>query len=234
MAQHTPVSTHCRHCEHSTADDVHLGVSFGTTDKSSVDDINVIRTWPGKDGEWKVPTRIAYASENGKVGLTQNAWGYQVEPTMTSCSWTKLLLDMGAEHAAHDDPHLQQAVDQGMLRVPQDLTSQQVCSDFLKEVYKYMIARLTKQVSKQVLDSTPVDCWLTVPAVWSDQAQSATRAAARAAGFGGRPQDTINIISEPEAGAIAALTKYMHPSSLNPPQVGIALSLCYTYGIGVG
>ncbi|KAK3070302.1 hypothetical protein LTR53_010703 [Teratosphaeriaceae sp. CCFEE 6253] len=203
-----------------------IGVSFGTTDKSSVDDINVIRTWPGKDGEWKVPSRIAYATENAKVGLTQNAWGYQVEPTMVSCSWTKLLLDMGAEHAAHDDPSLQLAVDQGMLRVPQGTTAQQVCSDFLKEVHNYMTARLTKQVSKQVLDSTPVDCWLTVPAVWSDQAQSATRSAAQAAGFGCRPQDTINIISEPEAGAIAALNKYMHPSSLNPPKKGEDIMVC--------
>ncbi|KAK4892651.1 hypothetical protein LTR27_008927 [Elasticomyces elasticus] len=209
-----------------TANGIFLGVSFGTTDKTSADDINVIRTWPGKDGEWKVPSRIAYANENSKVGLTQNAWGYQVEPTMTSCSWTKLLLDMGAEHNAHDDPSLQLAVDQGMLRLPPDVSPQQVCSDFLKEVHTYMTARLTKQVSKQVLDSTPVDCWLTVPAVWSDQAQSATRAAARAAGFGGRPQDTINIISEPEAGAIAALNKYMHPSSLNAPKKGEDIMIC--------
>jgi len=214
-------------CQRSAlTNDPCAGVSYGTTDKTTVDDVTVIRTWPGKDGEWKVPTRIAYAKENSKVGLAQDAWGYQVEPNMTSCSWTKLLLDMSAEHAVHDDPNLQLAMDRGMLRLPQNVQPQQVCSDFLREVHSYMTARLIKQVSKQVLDSTPVDCWITVPAVWSDQAQSATKAAAHTAGFGSRPQDTISIISEPEAGAIAALSKYMHPSSLNAPKVGENIMVC--------
>jgi molecular chaperone DnaK (HSP70) len=162
-----------------------------------------------------VPSRIAYAHENSKFELTQNAWGYEVDPTMISCSWTKLLLDQRAMNSLHDDPALQLAVDQGMLRTPNNYTAQQVCSDFLKEIHKYMTARLIKQLSKQVLDSTPVDCWLTVPAVWSDHARNATRAAAHKAGFGSRPQDTINIISEPEAGAIAALHRFMQPGSLN-------------------
>lgn len=162
-----------------------------------------------------MPSRIAYAHENSKFELTRNAWGYEVDPTMISCSWTKLLLDQRAMESLHDDPALQLAVDQGMLRTPNNYTAQQVCSDFLEEIHKYMTARLVKQLSKQVLDSTPVDCWLTVPAVWSDNARNATRAAAHTAGFGSRPQDTINIISEPEAGAIAALHKFMQPGSLN-------------------
>lgn len=197
------------------------GVGFGTTNASSVDDLNVIRTWPGRDGEWKVPSRIAYAHENTKSGLAnKNAWGYEIDPNMVSCSWTKLLLDMTAVHSTHDDPALQFAVDQGMLRTPHNYTAQQVCGDYLKEVYQYVIARLIKQYSKQVLDSTPMDCWLTVPAVWSDQARSSTRAAAQTAGFGSGPSDTINIISEPEAGAIAALEKFMHEGSLNRLRVG--------------
>jgi molecular chaperone DnaK (HSP70) len=199
-----------------------LGVAFGTTNASSIDNLNVIRTWPGRDGEWKVPSRIAYAHENIKYGLKdKNAWGYDVDPIMISCSWTKLLLDMDTVQSAHDDPNLQFAVDQGMLRTPEDYTAQQVCSDYLKEIHKYVMARLIKQYSKQVLDSTPIDCWLTVPAVWSDHAQSSTMAAAQAAGFGCGLKNTINIISEPEAGAIAALEKFMHEGSLNRLRVCI-------------
>lgn len=196
------------------------GVSYVTSDKTSIDDINVIRTWPGRDGEWKTPTRIAYAYENAKVKLTQDAWGYQVEPNMTSCSWTKLLLDHGAKVTKHDDPKLSKAVDEGMLRIPDSKTAQIVCEDFLREVYKHMVARLTRQLSAEVLESTPMDCWLTVPAVWSDQAQDATKKAAQAAGFGSRPSDSISVITEPEAAAIATLKKYLQPGAINPPQVG--------------
>jgi len=172
-----------------------------------------------------VPTRIAYPSENVEAGLREPAWGYQVEPKMISCSWTKLLLDMHAQDKNYDDPNLQRAVDEGMLRLPPTFTPQQVCRDYLREVHAYMTTRLTKQAGlKEILDATPVDCWITVPAVWTDQAQNATLSAAREAGFGSRPQDTINIISEPEAGAIAALTKYIEPSSLNPPKVGLGFS----------
>jgi hypothetical protein len=138
---------------------------------------------------------------------------------MTSCSWTKLLLDSRGTFPIHDDPELQLEVDQARLRLPHNCTAQQVHSDFLKEVHKYVTTRLIKQFSKQVLESTPMDCWLTVPAVWSDQALSATKAAAQAAGFGSRPQDTINIISEPEAGAIAALHTYTQPGSLRSLRV---------------
>lgn len=185
------------------------------TDKASADDIYVIRTWPGNDGEWKVPSRIAYAHENTRFKLTQNAWGYDVNPAMTSCSWTKLLLDSRGTFPIYDDPESQPEVDQGRLRTPHNCTAQQVHSDYLKEVHKYVTTRLIEQFSKQVLESTPMDCWLTVPAVWSDQALSATKAAAQAAGFASRPQDTINIISELEAGAIAALHEYTRPVLLS-------------------
>ncbi|KAK3670596.1 hypothetical protein LTR78_009564 [Recurvomyces mirabilis] len=202
------------------------GVSFATTDKSSADDINVIRTWPGRDGEWKVPTRIAYAQENQADQLTANKWGFEVEPRMTSCSWTKLLLDAKADEQTHDDPKLQNAVDEGMLRLPPGLSAQQVCSDFLREVHKYVTVRLSRQVTEEVLKSTPMDIWLTIPAVWTDEAKDATRSAARAAGFGNRPHDSINIISEPEAAAIAALKKYTEPHSLIPPKQGENVLVC--------
>jgi molecular chaperone DnaK (HSP70) len=196
---------------------VYQGVSFVTTDKSNIEDIIVIRSWPGKDGEWKVPTRLAYSQENNE--LQKNAWGYEVQPKMTSCSWTKLLLDINAKDRTYDDPNLQHAVDGGMLHLPPSVEAQQVCTDFLKELHAYMTSRMEKKVSSAVLAATPVDCWLTVPAVWSDHAQMATKQAAQAAGFGCRPQDTINIITEPEAAAIAALKLYQGSNAFDPIQV---------------
>lgn len=203
--------------------DVLAGVSFVTTDKTSIDDVNVIRTWPGRDGEWKTPTRIAYAEENqrGRNALRENAWGYQVEPMMTSCCWTKLLLDKSTETSAHDDPGLQSGMDSSIYRLPSNKSPQAVCEDFLREVYKYTVARLTKQLGPEVLEATPMECWLTVPAVWSDQAQEATKAAAQAAGFGSRSMDSISVISEPEAAAIATLKKHLQAGGTNPPMVRV-------------
>ncbi|KAK5120261.1 hypothetical protein LTR85_006467 [Meristemomyces frigidus] len=71
-----------------------------------------------------------------------------------------------------------------------------------------------------------MDCWLTVPAVWSDQARHATKAAAKAAGFGSRAGDTISVISEPEAAAITVLKKYAQVGSINALQIGQVVLIC--------
>jgi hypothetical protein len=191
-----------------------------TTDKSDLEDIHVIRTWPGKDGEWKTPTRIAYASENQKVELKNDLWGYQVEPGMVSCSWTKLLLDSETKDTKFDDSSIRDAIDQGRLRLPKSRDAQGVAADFLTCLYQYMENKLVKEFGSRALyDSTPMDCWLTVPAVWSDYAQNATKAAAKAAGFGSRPGDTISVIPEPEAAAVAVLKNIMRPDCLVKPEV---------------
>jgi molecular chaperone DnaK (HSP70) len=59
---------------------------------------------------------------------------------------------------------------------------------------------------EHLLQVTPIEFWFTMPAIWSDRAQEATRQAARAAGFGTREGDLIQMITEPEAGVHAALT----------------------------
>ncbi|GIZ48282.1 hypothetical protein CKM354_001135000 [Cercospora kikuchii] len=202
------------------------GVSFVTTDKASLEDIHVIRTWPGKDGEWKTPTRIAYASENRKAALNQNLWGYQVEPGMISCSWTKLLLDSETKNSQYDDPSIRAAIDEGRLRLPNNRDAQGVAADFLKGLYAHMENKLIREYGKGIFDSTPMDCWLTVPAVWSDQAQNATKAAAKEAGFGARPGDSISLIPEPEAAAVAVLKNIVRPEALNKPKIGETILIC--------
>lgn len=195
------------------------GISFVTTDKSTAEAINVIRAWPGKDGEWKTPTRIAYADENERFGLRENAWGFQVEPNQTSCSWTKLLLNASTEDNRNRSGPNRNTGDTSMQRLPPGMDAKQVCEDFLRELYKHMMADISKRLPVGVLQATPMDCWLTVPAVWSDKAQNATQAAAKAAGFGSRAGDTISVISEPEAAAITVLKKYTQPDSINALRV---------------
>lgn len=166
---------------------------------------------------------MAYAVENqDQDELKEDQWGYSVRPYMTSCSWTKLLLDKLTESGQHDDPSLRSAIDEGILRLPSGLVNKnaaQVCEDFLRNLYQHMMREVSKRIGENFLKSTPMDCWLTVPAVWSDKAQDLTRSAAKAAGFGSRSGDNIYIITEPEAAAIATLKKHMQPESVGAPAV---------------
>jgi len=68
-------------------------------------------------------------------------------------------------------------------------------------------------------DMTPMECWITLPAIWSEEAKDATLNAAKKAGFGGRPIDEVYTIAEPEAAAIATLKRYSGPNTLNSVKV---------------
>ncbi|MCJ1265191.1 hypothetical protein MMC22_005066 [Lobaria immixta] len=204
------------------------GVSYVTSDKSGVEDINIISTWPGtgKDvpGTWKTPTRIAYRTENPE--LNGNKWGFEVGPKLRSYSWTKLLLDRHAETGDFDDPALKDLAGTGLMRLPDHRNAQGVCQDFLSEIYTYTVTLLKKQITPETFNVTPMECWITLPAIWSDQAKHATLSAAKAAGFGSRPMDVINTIAEPEAAAIATLKKYIGPKSLNSVKPGEHILIC--------
>lgn len=177
-------------------------------------DIKLISTWPGpsRDTEtvFKTPSRIAYAADNSRIA--HDRWGYQVEPGMITYSWTKLLLDQGARITKYDDSALETASKTGILQLPEGKTAVDVVADYLSEVYGHIMKTITKQITEEALKITPIEFWFTVPAIWSDQARSATMAAAKRAGFGAglfkRINDKILLISEPEAAAITALKKY--------------------------
>ncbi|KAK0880593.1 hypothetical protein LTS16_020333 [Friedmanniomyces endolithicus] len=178
-----------------------IALSFVRCYKAHPEDVNVIRTWPGRDGKWKVPSRIAYPTENETANLRENAWGYLVESNMKSSSWTKLLLQYDTERKAlfrkypSDDPTID-------IHLPPGLSAYDVATDFLHESYKWLTRTLIRHFSQEVLDHTPMDCWLTVPDTGSDRACSVLRAAAQAAGFASRQGDTCTLISESAAGAL--------------------------------
>lgn len=179
-----------------------------STDKHDINDIVVINSWPGpsRDTEtvFKTPSRIAYASEND---IRSNRWGFQVEPGMTAYSWTKLLLDKNTPRAQYDDVTLESTGGMGILKLPHGKAAVDICADFLRPIYHHLLETLERQITRETLKVTPLEFWFTMPAIWSDQAQNATKKAAELAGFGSRPGDIINMISEPEAAAIATLKR---------------------------
>jgi hypothetical protein len=193
-------------------------VSYVTTEKSGLDDIKIITSWPGEQGSSsKTPTRIAYARENSLI--QKNKWGFEVHPKLVSYSWTKLLLDKNATVGEHDDPALSQIAGSGILQLPTFREAAGVCEDFLHEVYTYVSGKLCQEMTPATFENTPMECWITLPAIWSDEAKDATLAAAKKAGFGNRAGDEVFTIAEPEAAAIATLKSFAAPDALNAIKV---------------
>ncbi|KAI9890244.1 MAG: hypothetical protein M1814_004279 [Vezdaea aestivalis] len=194
------------------------GVSYVTSDKAGIEDVNVIHSWPGSGRDvsvrHKTPSRIAYASEN--LNFPTNKWGFEVTAGHLSYTWTKLLLDQSALPTEHDDPSLDGVAGKGYLTLPPGKTAVKVVEDYLKELYAYTLSALEREITKDTLAVTPMEFWFTIPAIWSDQAKSATLTAAKNAGFGARHGDKICMIAEPEA---AALTTLCYSTRPGPNQV---------------
>ncbi|KAL4901109.1 hypothetical protein BDW74DRAFT_88294 [Aspergillus multicolor] len=223
-----------------TKDKIIVGVDYGTTfsgasyvssKATDISEIVVISNWPGPsrdvDAAFKTPSRIAYSAENPR--LSKNRWGYQVEPGLVSYSWTKLLLDKGTALTQYDDPALEDASRIGIMKLPEKKTEVDVVSDYFTEIFEHILKTIGKNITEAALAITPLEFWFTVPAIWSDRAQSATRNAARRAGFAGslfRPLDKVFLITEPEAAAIAVLKKYSKNAMGGSVKAGDGVLVC--------
>ena len=129
------------------------------------------------------------------------------------------MLDKNALAGEYDDPALADMVGQGMMKLPDFRTAEEVCEDFLHELYIYLTSKLCEEMTQSTYDTTPMECWITLPAIWSDGAKDATLTAARNAGFGNRVGDEVFTIAEPEAAAIATLKSYSGTNALNAVKV---------------
>ncbi len=185
-----------------------IGIGFVLSKASDFKDVKPWTQWPGgptenNDHLHKAPSRYAYACEN--EDLDQDAWGYEVEPGMVSCSWTKLLLDATSAASEYDDPYLSKATSNGLMRLPPGKAAQDVVADYMKGLYKLFVGAITQVYGEHSAIMFPMEFWVTVPATWGDRAKVLTRNAAKNAGFGSRPEDKLCIIPEPEAAAHLAL-----------------------------
>lgn len=170
--------------------------------------IEVVHEWPGNSSGYlqKVPSQIAYQADSSQ--LDRDVWGYEIPAYAQRQCWTKLLLDEKAQTSEFDDATLKDTLQSSALALPQGKSSEDVVSDFLSHLYKHCMGLLGKRMTTGVLSATPIEFWFTTPAIWSDEAQYATKKAAERAGFGKSPSrelDSINMITEPEAASIAAL-----------------------------
>ncbi|KAF7862563.1 hypothetical protein EAF04_007436 [Stromatinia cepivora] len=204
---------------------ISLGVSYGSNNTQNSDSI-IYAPWSSRYGQEtrKVPTRIAYEREN--VALTTDRCGFEAEPKYLSCSWTKLLLDKNAVMDEEDDITSKKNIDEGMMRLPPHRNAPEVCEDFLRGMYNAFAADAKETLGVDAFKMTPLDCWITLPAIWSDEAKEATLNAAREAGFAKNSMDEIHTIAEPEAAAISTLKELAAPGTLNAVQSGDNIMIC--------
>jgi hypothetical protein len=171
----------------------------------------------------KVPTRIAYKTEN--QDFQTDVYGYDVRPGLVGYAWFKLHLDKNTKETKFDDPHLYKSVGLGIGKLPPGVSAVDINADYLSFVYREAIAFINNRIGAQMVREIPIHFHLTTPALWSLEARSHTREAATRAGFGTRCntigiQDQLHMIDEPEAAAIAAITTTLGElPSINPFKV---------------
>ena len=73
---------------------------------------------------------------------------------------------------------------------PKELTT-----EYLKKLYAHSRSVIENRLTADVVASVPIDFVVTVPAIWSDRAKQATKAAAEEAGF--RGQSALYMVYEP-------------------------------------
>ncbi|KAF5981277.1 Hsp70 chaperone protein [Fusarium bulbicola] len=189
------------------------GLSFALSNAADFKDIHPWTKYPGSSTHiaehcHKAPSWVAFKDEN--PDLDENAWGYQIEPGMKTYAWTKLLLDDQALATEYDDPDLNKAAGNGLMRLPAGRTAKDVVTEYLKGMHSMYRKAVIEKIGEDILEEMPVDFWLTVPATWTERAKLITRAAALDAGFASRPIDRLSLITEPDAAAHMALKSSIH------------------------
>jgi len=92
--------------------------------------------------------------------------------------------------------------------------------DYLTSVRKHVIKTLSENYGAAAFKALDVSWVMTVPALWSPEAQNATRECAEAAGMGNA--SSLMMTSEPEAGAAYALRK-LEPHNV---KIGHSIVVC--------
>lgn len=202
---------------HESDDQLIIALDFGTTfsgiayafTNANKPEPTSILDWPGLEGfkQPKVPTVLSYDPNNKR----QFAWGAQ-KHKHAKIEGMKLLLDPGQETPLYI-PETNTVAELKKLGKP----ATEVVTDYITSIYAHALNRIESKVPAEYLKMCQKKFVVTVPAVWSQKAMDATRAAAKHAGI-----HPISLIKEPEAAALYTL----HMLQDKALAVGDAFVLC--------
>jgi hypothetical protein len=139
----------------------------------------------------KVPNKLAYTS-------TGIIWGFQVSEDEDHYAEFKLGLN---SVKATTSSVAKQFKSTNSLKIDDRHNARKLTTDYLCALRKHIVHVLNNKVGTTVLETTPIEWVITVPAIWSPSAESHTLNCAREAGLEGK----ITVISEPEAAITFAL-----------------------------
>ncbi|KAL5602974.1 hypothetical protein FOBRF1_010507 [Fusarium oxysporum] len=181
-----------------------VGVDFGTTysgvawaENRNPSRRTCITQWPvssaNKEGQSsdKVPTRIRYNGDKIE-------WGFSAPvnaPQHEVVDWFKLDLDPSTQAVGYN-PSTEGA------RSGRNVD--ELVTDFISQLVDHLMYTLREKLGSGLVDSTPLQFVITVPAIWSDLAKEKTKKACEQAMIS-VSEHHVHLVSEPEAAAIYAL-----------------------------
>jgi hypothetical protein len=151
----------------------------------------------------KTPTAICY----GDSGPT---WGYGIHDDASAIRWFKLLLlnPEDLDQDVKDSSHLKIAK-QKLKEAGKSVV--QAVADYLRLLWEHTISSMKRERGAIGVDGLPFKVVLTVPAIWKPYAQSRMLKAAKLAGILDERlcgNTSLQLVSEPEAAALATLGEY--------------------------
>lgn len=154
---------------------------------------NVVRAFDSD----KVPTKLSYDLNNRLL-----SWGFDTDDGKYQVSWFKLLLNgPGSEALMQYGGHAQLLSTMASLgKRPLDFAS-----DYLSELWQHTLEVLGTKIGESLVEIIQIKVVLTVPAIWNHHGQAMTRQAAANAGITRRPDTTLELVTEPEAAALATI-----------------------------
>jgi molecular chaperone DnaK (HSP70) len=137
----------------------------------------------------------------------QTKWGYGIPSGQEAVKWFKLLLldDSEMQDSARHSKQIERA---RILLQKAGKTPIEAVADYLQFLWEHTMAAIKEDPSmgEHVVEGTPFQVVITVPAVWSHNAcRKMTKAAAKAGILAPRlcGDTTLSFVSEPEAAALA-------------------------------
>lgn len=172
------------------------------------DNIQLVTRWKTRlnlnHDNAKVPTEIYYQQDG------HTCWGYDVPPEEEPIKWFKLLLVDQADLAMELRNSAQITRARELVRF-HEKQPVDVVADYLRLLWAHAIDDITRDRGESAVRGSVFKVWVTVPAIWKEDACRRMRQAAEQAGIL-KPRTagptTLDLVAEPEAAALAVLDDF--------------------------